>query len=181
MEMLNPLLREGLVPILIPYTLQIAHECARPGARLWTQFFLFGERVSRFRIVVCYPEHCSPARTLSSYAPPGRVRAKSLLQIGRMAVAFYTLVDNDSAEPKSTGSKPDGGGISFRTLRRERLARRRILEQIQSDGSSAPIVLDHEELVIRRDLRRAGPAGFPSLASPRHVSFCLRGPDCTMV
>ena len=88
-------------------------------------------------------------------------------------------MDNDSAEPKSTGTSRTGAGF-FRTLRRERLARRRILEQIQSDGSSAPIVLDHEELVIGRDpgaqVRLASP-----LASPRHVSFRLRGPDCMMV
>jgi pSer/pThr/pTyr-binding forkhead associated (FHA) protein len=89
-------------------------------------------------------------------------------------------VDNDSAKPKSTESSLSGTEFSLRTLRRERLTRRHILEQIQDDGASAPIVLDREEMVMGRDagahIRLASPK-----ASPRHVFFRLRGPDCVMV
>jgi len=89
-------------------------------------------------------------------------------------------VDNDSAKPKSTETSRTGTEFSLRTLRRERLTRRHILEQIQGDGTAAPIVLDQAEMVIGcaagAHVRLTSPK-----ASPRHVFFRLRGPDCVMV
>ena len=109
-----------------------------------------------------------------------RARRKSPLQIRRFAVGSYP-VDNDRPEPnESTEINQTRVGISLRTLRRERLRRRHILEQIQGDGPAGQIALDQEEMVIGRDpgahVRLTSPQ-----ASPRHVFFRLRGTDCVMV
>jgi pSer/pThr/pTyr-binding forkhead associated (FHA) protein len=71
-------------------------------------------------------------------------------------------------------------GVSLRTLRRERLTRRHMLEQIEGDGPSAQIALDREEMVLGRaadaQIRLSS-----SKASRHHVFFRLRGTDCVMV
>lgn len=71
-------------------------------------------------------------------------------------------------------------GVLLRTLRRERLTRRHILEQIEGDGPFAQIKLDQEEMVIGRapdaQIRLTSPK-----ASRRHVFLRVRGTDCVMV
>ena len=70
--------------------------------------------------------------------------------------------------------------VSLRSLRRERLTRRHILEQIEGDGPSGPIALDQEEMVL-------GCADDAQIrltsenASPHHVVLRLRGTDCVMI
>jgi len=109
-----------------------------------------------------------------------RARRKSPLQIRRFAVGSYP-VDNDRPEPnESTEINQTRVGISLRTLRRERLRRRHILEQIQGDGPAGQIALDQEEMVISRaddaQIRLSS-----KNASRHHVFFRLRGTDCVMV
>jgi pSer/pThr/pTyr-binding forkhead associated (FHA) protein len=71
-------------------------------------------------------------------------------------------------------------GVSLRTLRRERLTRRHILEQIEGDDPFAQIALDQQEMVI-------GGAADAQIrlsskkASGHHVFLRLRGTDCVMV
>jgi len=90
-------------------------------------------------------------------------------------------VDNDRSEPnENTEIGQTWMGVSLRTLRRERLTRRHMLEQIEGDGPSAQIALDREEMVLGRaadaQIRLSS-----SKASRHHVFFRLRGTDCVMV
>ena len=90
-------------------------------------------------------------------------------------------MDNQSAKPKQRAeTSQTWTGVSLRTLRRERLTRRHILEQIQGDGPAAPIALDQDEMVIGRaagaQIRLTS-----QKAAGHHVFFRLRGTDCVMV
>ena len=90
-------------------------------------------------------------------------------------------MDSDSNEPnKRTAIRQTRTGVSLRTLRRERLTRRHILEHIEGDGPSAQIELDQEEMVIGRaadaQIRLTS-----QKASRHHVFLRVRGTDCVMV
>jgi hypothetical protein len=91
------------------------------------------------------------------------------------------IVDNDSAEiVESTEMNRAWTGTPLPTLRRERLTRRRMLEEIEGDSPCAQIPLDKEETVIGRapdaQIRLAS-----KKASRHHAFFRLRGTDCVMV
>jgi pSer/pThr/pTyr-binding forkhead associated (FHA) protein len=69
---------------------------------------------------------------------------------------------------------------SLRTLRRERLTRRHIFEQIETDGTTARVLLDRNEMVIGRapdaQIRLTS-----KKASRHHVILRVRGTDCVML
>jgi pSer/pThr/pTyr-binding forkhead associated (FHA) protein len=66
------------------------------------------------------------------------------------------------------------------TLRRERVTRRHVLEQIEGDGPVAQIPLDKDELIVGR-----GPDAHIRLtskkASRHHLFLRLRGTDFVMI
>lgn len=91
------------------------------------------------------------------------------------------VVDNDSDQlNERTEISRNWTGTPFPMLRRERLTRRHMLEQIEGDGPSAQIALDKDEMVIGRapdaQIRLTS-----KKASRQHLFLRLRGTDCVMV
>jgi len=90
-------------------------------------------------------------------------------------------VDTQSAElNKTTETNPTWTGIPGATLRRERLTRRRFLEQIEGDSPSSQIPLDKDELTLGRatesHIRLTS-----KKASRLHAWFRSRGADYVMI
>ena len=90
-------------------------------------------------------------------------------------------MENQNAELNSTTeTNPTWTGVPGPTLRRERLTRRRFLEQIEGEGATAQIPLDKDEMVIGRapdaQVRLAS-----KKASRQHAFFRSRGADYVMV
>ena len=125
-----------------------------------------------------------PARAMRprhSAARPGfSGRAEKPFLMRRFAVASCP-VDKDRSESNgSTRISRTRTDVSLRTLRRERLARRHVLEQIEGDGLLEQVALDKDEMVIGRaagaDIRLTS-----KKASRHHVFLRQRGTDCVMV
>ena len=84
----------------------------------------------------------------------------------------FAAVDDDSNQlNESTEVNLTWTGSPFPTLRRERLTRRHMLEQIEGDGPSAQIALDKDEDGDRPRPRRAYPPDFQK-RPPANISFC---------
>lgn len=90
-------------------------------------------------------------------------------------------MDTNTAElSKTSEGSRTWTGVLIPTLRRERVTRRRFLEQIEGEGPCAQIPLDKEEIVIGRatdaHVRLAS-----KKASRHHAFFRARGADFVMI
>ena len=106
--------------------------------------------------------------------------AEKAFQIPRLAAAFWP-VNHECAElSKGTETNRTRAGVPLHTLRRERLTRRHLLEQIEGDSPGAQILLDKDEMVLGR--ATGAHIRLTSKKASRHHAFLrLRGADYVMV
>src|ERR1017187_1766206 len=122
------------------------------------------------------PRFCRQDKVLGSVPKS----AEKAFQISRLAAASRP-VNHESAElSKGTETNRTRAGVPLHTLRRERLTRRHLLEQIEGESPGAQFPLDQDEMVMGR--ATGAQIRLPSKKASRHHAFLrLRGADYVMV